>query len=330
MTHFAIATRVGKGYSTIHDRITALSEQGVVERKGETKETQNKQATTLWGLSSIGLWVAAHDDSKPLAREQCGRTILERWRRFTEIYKLDKLQTKRPAYQKFTEWLRSDQGVLHFLDTFGAYPLTDEEAGLGTFRRMIELALLYRHGAWVIPLLGRAKFGPASFGPRTHQFYTQYSGTSDPYLLLGEIATKHEKFRKLDAVLREIDAPLQAHYNRIAYDILVGRLRPPLGDAVAKKLAATPFFTKHYDPFDTDFQAEEIGPSLETLRLTYLGGFENFGLELGIDPERVVIYKAAGLPYKISPEWMAYCELRILPITDKGRTKVITPRKQRR
>jgi DNA-binding Lrp family transcriptional regulator len=302
LTFFEIQQELDKKYSTVHDRITALAGQGIVEEKGK-KAAWNKQLISLWGLSPLGLWVAAHRPDMVMARVKCGSTILEYWRKFTAIYELDKVQTEPRFYEYITNWFESDEGLLEFLDTFGAWPLAGEGAALGTFRRMIDLALLHRHGASVpiIPGFGKIRYGRLGDSSKP-EWYSEMS-TRNPYLALAEIAAKHEMFSKLDAVLREVDAPLREYHNRLAHDELVPKLRVPLREDIAEKLAVTPFFI--------DKSTSDTGVSSQTLSLISPDSLADFGAEIVIEADRVSI--TTDDPDRINPLWKDYCDVYVLP-----------------
>jgi len=328
LNRHTLSKRLGVDYTTIHDRIRELSEQGIVEEKGQRPGEKNKkQSTVLWGIAALGLWLAVHavpmtsrEDSKSSrerkeretttirtkALDECKARISQYWRAFTDIYELDSVETEGDAYREFTKWLESGKGTLEFLDTFGAWPLAGRAAALGTFRRMIDLSLLRRHGAWfeILP----------AFGVR-HVQTDWFLDPDNPYQALGEIATRHEKFQKLDGILREVDAPIDAYLNRAAYEELIQKLEVPLGETMAKKLAAIPFFKKR--------KASGIGVSSEILTLLSPNAFFDLGTTISVEPERVII--GTDDPQSINPEWKDYCDVEVYDT--RGKIKTILAKK---
>jgi hypothetical protein len=74
----------------------------------------------------------------PRARDRCADLLTKDWKKFTELYEIDKHNV---AYLAFTYWLTSTEGAMQFLDTFGHYPLISEGAALMTFRRTTDIAI---------------------------------------------------------------------------------------------------------------------------------------------------------------------------------------------
>jgi len=295
--------------TTVHDRIDSLSKLGLVEKKDEVPAKKNKQPVPLWGLAPFGLWVTAHEPIL-LGIEKCRRTIMDHWTKFTEIYGLDKVRTEEPAYQPFTNWLESNEGLLEFLDTFGSWPLAGEIAAFGTFRQMIDLGLLRRHGA-LLPILPAVGEIECNLGE-----WVMSAGPKNPYLALGEIASKHETFGKLDSVLRKVNAPIFKYYDKVAYEELVEKLSVPLGKAIATKLAVTPFYT--------DRKMPDIGISLENLAFLSPDSLFDSGTRITIKADKVSVETFD--PDEINAEWKEYCELHV--IKDAGKSiRTISPRK---
>jgi len=300
LTPWTIAKRLGKGYSTIHDRIKALSEDGLIEKKSERPAAKNKQPTFLWGLTAHGLWVLART-REPLAIEKCARTILDHWAKFTQIYKLDKVRP-RLLYGAITEWLETDEGILQLLRIFGAWPLSGEGAALSTFRRMVDLALLYRRGEW-LPIVQPVQEQPS--GGKPAQFKSQFA-----YQVLGEIATRHREFAKLETVLEEVDGPFIEYLVECARKELVQKLREPLGEAVAQKLGMTPLFKDEGGWHITGAEAESL---VESMSAT------TFGAEIYVGRDRVDIITPH--PDMVSEEWKQHCTVHLLPTGGKHKAK---------
>lgn len=292
-TQAAIKMKLGKS-TTAHDRITALKENSLIEEKGEKPARRNKRPLPLYWLTPYGLWVTAHEETlSSLAIGECQKIILPYWKIFTEIYHLDKVKTKTSAYKEFTKWLESDNGTLHFLDTFGAWPLAGRGAALGTFRRMIDLALLRHHGAWIQIL--------QPFSVQYKQGEWQFP-IENPYQALAEIAVNHEEFKHLDEVLKKVDEPLNQYLDEVTRDELIKKLTPILGEKTSKKLSTTPFFTHEKTP--------KIGTSSEILNLFSPDILFNVGTGIKTEEDRVII--ATDDPDSINPEWKEYCDLYVI------------------
>jgi hypothetical protein len=282
-----------KRNSTILSRVKDLEIAGILEKAGEFKASKTHQTSDRFQLSLVGLLEAARSlegNAKRLAIERCRRKIVGPWKTFTLLYELDKVQTDWPAYEFFMEWLQSDEGILHFLDTFGTWPIASEAAALYTFRRMIDLALLRRHGAWLTTL-------PAFGVEYTDREWLKSHDRENPYVALAELAANHEKFQKLDSILREVDGPIEEHIDRIAYAEIVEKLKAPLGETIAKKLAVTPFFKER--------NASGIGVSSEIRRFLSRGAFIDFFNAIFVEGNRVII--ATDEPDRINPEWKEHC-----------------------
>jgi len=334
LNNHTLSRRLGIDSTTIFDRIHKLAEQGIIEEKGKRPGKKNKQQLTVfWGLSALGLWVAAHavpmiarrdSKSRREKKEQeartirgeglakCRETISGYWERFTEIYQLDKVETDEPFYQSFTQWLTTDEGVLHFLDTFGAWPLAGRAAALGTFRRMIDLALLRLHGAWLEIL-------PAYGVEHTRDDWIRSADSQNPYQALGELAARHKKLRKLDTILQEVDVPLYAYLEKTARDELVQELSLPLGEATARKLAVTPFFA--------DQKMSRADVSSQTLGLLSPNAFFDIGARIWIKPDRVSI--ETDNPDKINPAWKDYCDLDVIEYPSLRHTRIPAKKRSR-
>jgi DNA-binding Lrp family transcriptional regulator len=307
----ALSRRLGADYTTIHDRIKQLQNQGAVEKISERPGKKNaKQLTRLWGITPLGLWLAVHavpmisrEDSKP-SRErkeretrtirtealvECKGRISQYWKMFTEAYQLDSVETEGDAYREFTKWLESDKGTLEFLDTFGAWPLAGRAACLGTFRRMIDLSLAIRHGAWLQVL-------PAS---GAEDVYGEWLTDSEsPYRALAEIAVKHEKLHRLDAVLQETDAPLNAYLEKAAHTDVVEILRVPLGQGIAEELAKIPLF-KNQKPANV---------SSGILSYFSKDSFINRASCILIEEGKVIVWTDG--PRRVTDQWRKRCEVR--------------------
>jgi len=313
LNRHTLSKRLEVDYTTIHDRIRELSRQGIVEEKGQRPGEKNKkQSTVLWGIAALGLWLAVHavpmisrEDSKSSrerkeretrtirtkALDECKARILQYWRVFTEIYELDSVETEGDAYREFTKWLESDKGTLEFLDTFGAWPIAGRAAGLGTFRRMIDLSLAIRHGAWLQAL-------PAS---GVEYAYGEWlKDPKSPYRALAEIAVQHEKLRKLDRTLRETDAPLNAYLEKAAYNDVVEELRVPLGQEVAERLARTPLLSGK----------RPVNVSSQILGYFSKDSFFNEITWIRVEAGRVVILTDDR--DEISEQWKEYCDVEVL------------------
>lgn len=224
MTHYQVAHLVfGDKYSSAHDRIVNLSGCGLLVQKGERPGTANKLPTAVWGLSPLGFWVAVHEFDE--AKAKFRPLIVDYWKTFTEIYRLDEVETEEPLYRLFTEWLKSDQGMVKVLDDFGHAAFANKGYALITFRRMVDIGLL-------TVLVGR-----------NFAFYLSDRSVAgrDPYQALGEIALRDKLFGKLHAVFRETDAPLRSEINKAMYEELHEKL-PSIPEPLAKQLAETPFF----------------------------------------------------------------------------------------
>jgi hypothetical protein len=317
LNHFALSRRLKAGYSTVHGRVMALKQQGILEGRADVPGTKNKQPTTLWGLSPLGLWAAAHvPDTIPKncskkdrekidkqnkwirakSLDKCRAIILENWKRFTDTYELDKVKMKQPSYRFFTEWLESDKGTLDFLDTFGAWPLAGRAAALETFRRMMDLALIRLHGAWMptLPAYGVEQYGGE---------WLRSLDPQNPYQALAEIASKHEKFHKLDAIMQEVDSPLHLYLEKTAREELVEKLSVVLGQTIARKLAVTPFF-KDQGPLS-------IGVSSLNLNLLSPDALFDYGSSIWIKSKGVTIQTDDLNRIRINPEWTEYCDLEV-------------------
>jgi len=293
LTHWTIAKRIGKTYSTVYERVTALSEDGLIEKKGERPAAKNRQPMTLWGLSSYGLCVLALR-RETFAVEKCAKAIFNHWSKFNQIYRLDKVRP-RLLYDAITEWLKTDEGILQLLRTFGAWPLSGESAALSTFRRMIDLALLYRRGEW-LPIVQAVQEQPSGVEP--FQFTSQHA-----YGVLGEIAARHREFGKLGTVLQEVDEPFIEYVVECARKELVQKLREPLGEAVAEKLGMTPLFKGENGWHTTGAETEKLLESMSSA----IG----FGAEIFVGRGRVDIITP--YPDMISEEWRQYCTVHALP-----------------
>ena len=132
-----------------------------------------------------------------------------------------------------------------------------------------------------------------------------------------EIAAKHPKSSKLRKTVKEADAPLNEYHRGAADDELVKNLLAPLGESVARRLAATPFFKSS---LDTGVRPHPLSLLSDSLF--------DFGVEIVIEPDRVSIRTDnPGIPRRITPLWMDYCEIHILPTNRGGKTKRIAARK---
>jgi hypothetical protein len=299
LTHWTIAKRIDRPYSTVWGRVTTLSEDGLLEKKTERPGAKNKQPVPLWGLTAYGLCVLAMR-GETLAIEKCARAITDHWKKFNQIYKLDKIRP-RLLYDAITEWLKTNEGILQLLRTFGAWPLSGESAALSTFRRMIDLALLYRHGEW-LPIVQAVQEQPSSDKPA--QFTSQFA-----YRLLGEIATRHREFGRLETVLQEVDGPFIEYLVECARKELVQKLREPLGEAVAQKLGMTPLFKDENRWHTTGAEADNL---LKSISSTI-----TFGAEIYVGHDRVDIITP--YPDMISEEWKQHCAVH--PLSTGGEHK---------
>jgi hypothetical protein len=162
---------------------------------------------------------------------------------------------------------------------------------------MMDLALLRLHGAWlpILPAYGDKQYGG--------ELFTSLDSGS-PYRALAEIASKHEKFRKLDAIMQEVDAPLHLYLERDARDELVEKLSVVLGQATARKLAVTPFFK--------DRKRWSIGVSSENLSLFLPGALFDIGSCIWIKSDGVAIQTDDFNRSRINPEWTDYCDLEVV------------------
>jgi DNA-binding Lrp family transcriptional regulator len=304
---YQIRKRLGidrKRNSTILYRVGKLEEAGILERTGAEHEGSKKRETSdRFQLSLVGLLEAARSlqgHAKKAAIERCKRKIVGPWKTFALLYELEEVQTDWPAYYFFTEWLESDDGILHFLDTFGIWPMAGEPAAIYTFRRMIDLALLRRRGAWLtaLPAFGvEYVHGEWVDDKWLEGEWVRSSEYENPYMALAELAANHEKFQKLDLILREVDRPIEEYFDRTAYAEIVEKLKAPLGETVAKKLAATPFFKER--------NASSTGVSSEIRRSLSPDAFINFYSSITVKPDRVII--GTDDPDGINPEWKEHC-----------------------
>jgi DNA-binding PadR family transcriptional regulator len=298
LTHWTIAKRIGKTYSTVYERIRSLSDDGLLEKKSERPGTKNKQPVALWGITAYGLWVLA-SRRETLAMEKCAKSVMGYWKKFNQIYRLDKVKP-RLLYDGFTEWLNSDDGILQFLRMFGVWPLSGEGAGLSTFRRMVDLALLYRHGEW-LPILPVA-------GEKHDKNESPTFSDRDAFRILGEIASRHHGFRKLDAVLQDVDSPFYDYLSESARHQLFEKLRVPLGNTIAKRLAATPLLK---DEGERGWQTATEG----TEKLVSSLPSAEFGAEILVESDRVIIITP--YPEMISDEWRKHSIVHALPTRRK-------------
>jgi DNA-binding MarR family transcriptional regulator len=311
MIVYEIRERLGidrKRNSTILYRVQKLEEAGILEKVGEIEASKTHEMSDLFQLSTIGLVEAALSLQEGRARkraiERCRRKIVGPWKTFTQLYELDKVRTGWPAYQSFVAWLESDEGILHFIGTFGVWPFAGEAAALYTFRRMIDLALLRRHRAWLtaLPAFGVGYQQEWLHGKPLESEWVQSVDHDNPYMALGEIAVNHEKFRKLDTTLGEVDAPIYDYFDKLARDEVVQQLSVPLGETDAKELAVTPFFI--------DQAASRAGVSSRTHNLLSPDSLFNLGAAINIERKRVVI--RTDDPDRINPKWKELCDLEVI------------------
>lgn len=329
MIVYQIRERLGidrKRYSTILYRVRNLEKAGILQKVGETQASKTHEMSSLFQLSPMGLVHAARSlQGRPreLAIERCRKRILGTWKKFTELYALDKVQTDWPAYQFFTEWLESDEGVLHCLDT---QILTDEAEPLIAFRRMIDQGILL--------IESTGEFEPTSLDEREWKRW--------PYMMLAEIAIKHPELRKLHSTLREVDAPLYAHLKSHHVMEMVAFLSKAVPVPVAKKLATTPLFeeytagmidrTRYYITSKSLAETlrdakKSLGERKQRQLQAKPGQEEETALEdilAGmIIPIDVVVVEERRLtivtedPNQISPEWRQYCDIYHLDETGK-------------
>jgi DNA-binding transcriptional ArsR family regulator len=285
-----IARRVGKSYGTVHPRIDALKDLGLLEMKDPARK--------LWGLSALGLWAQAR--RQPLVLQRCRETISKAWKTFTELYSLDNVKTEFPCYEFLTDWLESDEGLLDFLDTFEDAPLRNEEEALVTFRRMIDWSILNAHTGFRLKLF-------TSKIERT-------GITMDPTEALAEIVKSHKLLSTLDEKVRDVDAPLYAYLNKES----VETLRKMLPSSIADKLAPIPLFKdqgaqeiaetlRYISPSSIHTALEEAEESIRKRRkdLHYLAIYK-----IVVQGDKVSIITED--PGAISSRWKESCDLYIL------------------
>jgi len=296
MTHFQLARHVfGGSYSSAHDRVVRLSELGVLIKKGERPGGGNKRPTTVWGLSPLGLWVAAHREDMPEARGMCGKHISEYWNAFTEIYHLDKVRGQKPAYDGFTKWLLSDKGLVNFLDNFGPRPLEGEIAALSAFFHMMELSLMVRRLTWI---------GPSGGYGYQWNIPLLYEGK---YQKLGELAAKHEKFSKLESTLDDVNRPFENYLMHQAREKFIDRLSPVLGHSVAEKLSRISLFE------EGKLQVPDWYAASLALGFLDEDSFEKNGTQLVIGTRTVTVKTRESS--RIASEWREYCNSEVISTT---------------
>jgi hypothetical protein len=154
---------------------------------------------------------------------------------------------------------------------------------------MIDLSLAIRHGAWLQAL-------PAS--GVEHAAGEWLKDPESPYRALAEIAVKHEKLRRLDAVLQDTDAPLDAYLEKAAYADVVERLRVPLGQDIAEELAKTPLF-KNQKPANV---------SSGILSYFSKDSFINRASCILIEEGKVIVWTDG--PRRVTDQWRKHCEVR--------------------
>jgi len=286
-----IRWRIDKSYGTVYPRIDALKELGLLEAKDP--------AGNLWGLSALGLWVQAH--RQPLALQRCGEMISKAWKTFTELYSLDNVKTEFPYYEFLTDWLKSDVGLLDFLNVFGPAPISSEQRALLTFRRMIDLSILNFNSGYELP---------------TFTSKIELAGaTVDPTEALAEIVRSHKLLSQLHEAIREVDGPLYAYINNESIE----KVRSLLPHSVADKLAATPFFKDqlakeagetllYISETSLDKTLEEVEANMK--RKLRKGVWRILIHKIVIDRDRVSIVTEK--PESISTKWREYCDLYFL------------------
>jgi len=321
-TYFDIDKRLAhaesrdRRYSVAYGRVVALSDSGVLEKKGERCATKSKKSIPLWGLSSLGLWAAVYapdQEIRALSLGQCKKGVMDGWKKFTEIYGLDKVERVYPEdlHTVFTDWLSSDDGLTDFLKEFGHYPLTGETAALVTFRRAIDLGLAELHGL------------PPRYVESWDEYYQTASNARDPYLALANIATEHPKLAKLHTTLRQVDAPLYRYLNQVARDEFARNLSMFLPKVIAERLADTPLLVFETAEGIKNLPARVSQDSLKkTLRrmerqvrhqLASRKWHPKGGYVIPPEPEIVIGKGQVSIvtwePDIISPEWKKRCDL---------------------
>jgi hypothetical protein len=303
-----ISRRIGVAYETGYGRVEALEKLGLVEVK---------EPTNRYGLTAEGLWVQAQ--RREVAREKCSEIIQEAWKEFDEIYDLSGVKTREPYYELLKSWLRSDEGLLDFLDTFGSETLGNQEQALLAFRRMLDLGLLNQNMDYTLTVFrSDTRLGETSI---------------EPTQALAAIAREHKLFSKLHRTLREVDAPLYAHINKAAHDALTLELVKALPLPVAQKLASTPIFA--YQPAIgataslDHVTSDSLQKTLNEVKRLVAGRPEFMKktivtwpfFKIVIEDQRVsLVTDRSDWPQRISSEWMEYCDIYVIR---KERGKVV-------
>jgi len=233
LTAYKISKLLEIDYTTIFDRLKDLKKQNIIEAKGRTRATKSGNEIILWGLTTRGLGFAATQEVnlniRDFALAECQRKLSSYWNVFWKLYEFD-LSTHGSAMKRFVRrWMRSDEGIIETLRTFGPSMLEGESQALIAFRRMLDIGiiLVQSEGDFVLNKLGIIQ-------PSTN--------FTSALTYLARIALDHPKLRKLHDTIREIDGPLYSRIRSDEYNQTVVRLSTSTSAKVAQKLAMTPFF----------------------------------------------------------------------------------------
>lgn len=197
LSAYTISKRLGKAYSTIHERLNALRREGILESYS-TKRSEKNMMMPMYSLSPLGLWVAAHRNMLK-AKVRCGQFLSKYWKEFVGVYGLDKISGLESTCRDFEKWLESDEGLFQVLDEFGCTPLKSRVDALTTFRDMMQLSLLTRQECEA-----KIRLDP------------------DPYKALNSLAMRHEGFRRLNSALKVVNSPLRDHLAKIRQEQRLG------------------------------------------------------------------------------------------------------------
>jgi hypothetical protein len=204
LTTYQIAHALGKGYSTIFDRLRDLEATGIIKKVGETEAAKTHNKIPLWGLTSggvyAGVFYSANKVLKNHALNICRRFLLRGWDTFSELYQLPK------SSHHLRDWISSEQGIHNLLSFFGHSFLDTEAQIVLTYRRMIDLGISLYQSDIISAFIILAYYPNVSVVRSKEE--TEVKNFADALRELGTIASKLPRFRKLHDAIEEANAPL--------------------------------------------------------------------------------------------------------------------------
>ncbi len=204
LTTYQIAHALGKGYSTIFDRMRDLESTGVITKVGETEAAKTHNKIPQWGLASGGIYAAVFYSTNKVLRKHalniCRRFLLRGWDTFSKLYQLPK------SSHDLRDWISSEQGIYNLLSFFGHSFLNTEAQIVLTYRRMVDLGISLYQSDIISAFIMLAYYPNVSIVRGEEQ--TEVKNFTDALRELGTIASKLPRFRKLHNAIEEANAPL--------------------------------------------------------------------------------------------------------------------------